>query len=278
LPDEVRVTTRGSRGERSPSRSPPRKARSTRVPALFPLAGQDELVDPGVAGVFAKMTSRTRRSSSTRHAPCPDHRGRRERVFEDILSWRRGGSEMNTSGHRSGDHRQPRVVYDGAEGRSPAYKEFPQQFPKPGCGRARPRGHLAERHGPGPEASWPRSQGRPSPPSASPIKGDDPALDRETGRPVHNAIVWQCRRTESLCRVSGQARSRALVRRRTGLPIDAYSPPEGRLAPEGRRLTRRAEPGVSVFGTPDSWLLWKLTGGRGTPRTRRTPRGPCFST
>ncbi len=87
--------------------------------------------------------------------------------------------------------------------------------------------------------------------------------ERATGKPVANAIVWQCRRTAPLCE---ELKARGLepeVRARTGLPIDAYfSATKIRWlldnVPDGQR---RAEAGDLLFGTVDTWLLWKLTGG-----------------
>ena len=89
--------------------------------------------------------------------------------------------------------------------------------------------------------------------------------DRHTGRPVHNAIVWQCRRTAPLC--EEMKRDRELtqyIQRRTGLLVDAYfSATKIRWIldhTEGAR--ERAEAGDLLFGTVDSWLVWKLTGGK----------------
>jgi glycerol kinase len=88
--------------------------------------------------------------------------------------------------------------------------------------------------------------------------------DRQTGEPIHPAVVWQSRQTASIC---DDLRSRGLedeVRRRTGLVIDAYfSATKIRFildAVEGAQ--ERAERGELAFGTVDSWLLYKLTGGR----------------
>ena len=87
--------------------------------------------------------------------------------------------------------------------------------------------------------------------------------ERASGRPVFNAIVWQCRRTAPLCDALIARRLEEMVRTRTGLPIDAYfSATKVRwildAIPHGQR---RAEAGELAFGTVDSWLLWKLTGG-----------------
>ncbi len=88
--------------------------------------------------------------------------------------------------------------------------------------------------------------------------------DRETGRPVHNAIVWQCRRTAPLCNELREQGREDWVRGRTGLVLDAYfSGTKIRWIldhVEGAR--ERAERGELLFGTIDTWLVWKLSGGR----------------
>ncbi|MBI2930788.1 MAG: glycerol kinase GlpK [Planctomycetes bacterium] len=82
--------------------------------------------------------------------------------------------------------------------------------------------------------------------------------DRKTGKPVHNAIVWQCRRTAPMCRRLREDGAEPLVRRKTGLVIDAYfSATKIRWILD--RVGRRPN---LAFGTIDTWLLWKLTGGR----------------
>jgi glycerol kinase len=88
--------------------------------------------------------------------------------------------------------------------------------------------------------------------------------DRATGRPVHRAIVWQCRRTAPLCDALKAAGREAVVRQRTGLVLDAYfSGTKIRwLLDAVPDATRRAEDGALAFGTVDAWLVWKLTGGR----------------
>jgi len=88
--------------------------------------------------------------------------------------------------------------------------------------------------------------------------------DKETGEPVCPAIVWQCRRTAEYC---DELRARGLAdtcRERTGLIIDAYfSATKLRWILENVPGARqRAERGELLFGTVDTWLIWKLTGGR----------------
>jgi glycerol kinase len=87
--------------------------------------------------------------------------------------------------------------------------------------------------------------------------------DRHTGKPVCNAIVWQCRRTAAMCDELKQKGYEPVVREKTGLVIDAYfSATKIRWIldhiPDGQK---RAEQGDLLFGTVDSWLLWNLTGG-----------------
>ena len=87
--------------------------------------------------------------------------------------------------------------------------------------------------------------------------------EKATGRPVYNAIVWQCRRTAPLCEQLEAEGFGDSIRASTGLLIDAYFSAT-KLAwileqiPDGRA---RAEKGELLFGTVDSWLMWKLSGG-----------------
>lgn len=90
------------------------------------------------------------------------------------------------------------------------------------------------------------------------------AWNRRTGEPIHHAIVWQDRRAEPACAALREAGHETLVRERSGLIIDAYF--------SGTKLQwlldhvpgarAAAERGEIAFGTVDSWLMWKLTGGR----------------
>lgn len=87
--------------------------------------------------------------------------------------------------------------------------------------------------------------------------------DRATGVPIHNAIVWQDRRTAGICDAV-RASHGETIRRKTGLETDAYfsaSKIKWLLdnVPDARR---RAEGGELAFGTIDTWLVWRLTGGR----------------
>lgn len=88
--------------------------------------------------------------------------------------------------------------------------------------------------------------------------------DRETGEPVYNAIVWQCRRTAEYCDSLKAKGLEPSFREKTGLPVDAYfSASKLRWIldnVEGARA--KAEAGRLLFGTIETWLIWKLTGGR----------------
>ena len=89
--------------------------------------------------------------------------------------------------------------------------------------------------------------------------------DRETGRPVCNAIVWQCRRTAEYCEQLKQDTAfTRYVKEHTGLLIDAYfSATKIRWMLDNVPGAReKAEAGQLLFGTVDTWLIWKLTGGR----------------
>ncbi len=88
--------------------------------------------------------------------------------------------------------------------------------------------------------------------------------DRHSGEPVHNAIVWQCRRTAPICQELRDQGRENWFRERTGLVLDAYF--------SGTKLQwlldnvpgarKRAEQGELLFGTIDTWLIWKLSGGQ----------------
>ena len=88
--------------------------------------------------------------------------------------------------------------------------------------------------------------------------------DRRTGAPVHNAIVWQCRRSAAICDALKAGGWEPAVRQRTGLVIDAYF--SGTkiqwLLEHVPGLRARADAGEVCFGTVDTWLGWKLSGGR----------------
>lgn len=88
--------------------------------------------------------------------------------------------------------------------------------------------------------------------------------DKETGEPVYNAIVWQCRRTSDYCDKLKEEGMTEFFRQKTGLVIDAYfSATKVKWIldhVEGAR--KKAEEGKLLFGTVETWLIWKLTKGK----------------
>ena len=88
--------------------------------------------------------------------------------------------------------------------------------------------------------------------------------EKETGKPIYNAIVWQCRRTADICTQLKADGHESYIRKTTGLVVDPYF--SGTKIKwildhvEGAR--ERAEKGELLFGTVDTWLVWKLTQGR----------------
>jgi glycerol kinase len=89
------------------------------------------------------------------------------------------------------------------------------------------------------------------------------AWDRETGKPLANAIVWQDTRTDALCRELGGDIGPDRFREQTGLPLATYfSGPKVRwLIDHVPAVAERADRGTLAVGTMDSWLVWNLTGG-----------------
>ncbi|MFT9417419.1 glycerol kinase GlpK [Acetobacter sp.] len=88
--------------------------------------------------------------------------------------------------------------------------------------------------------------------------------ERSTGKPIHRAIVWQDRRTASICQKLRDEGAEALVRERTGLLLDPYfsATKLAWLLDNVTNARARAEKGELAFGTIDSFILWRLTGGK----------------
>ena len=87
--------------------------------------------------------------------------------------------------------------------------------------------------------------------------------DKNSGRPFYNAIVWQCTRSDAICRRLSAEHGQDRFREKTGLPIATYfSGPKVRWildeVPEARTAARK---GTALFGTIESWIIWWLTGG-----------------
>jgi len=88
--------------------------------------------------------------------------------------------------------------------------------------------------------------------------------DRATNRPIHNAIVWQCRRTAPMCEKLKSEKFDRVIRRKTGLVTDAYfsGTKVSWLLDNVPKARQRAEAGALAFGTVDTWLIHRLSGGR----------------
>jgi glycerol kinase len=159
------------------------------------------------------------------------------------------------------------IVFDHQSAvKSVAQREFEQIFPQPGWVEHDPEEIWSSQISVAIEALS-RAELRPRDIAALGITNQRETTvvwHRETGRPIYNAIVWQDRRTAGFCdqlKADGQEQ---LVQERTGLLIDSYFSATKVTwildnAPGARAL---AEAGKLAFGTIDSWLIWKLTGGQ----------------
>lgn len=88
--------------------------------------------------------------------------------------------------------------------------------------------------------------------------------DKISGKALYNAIVWQCRRTTDICKQIQEEGWGSEVRKKTGLVIDPYfSGTKVKWILDNVKTVReKAEKGEAIFGNVDTWLIWKLTGGR----------------
>jgi glycerol kinase len=161
-----------------------------------------------------------------------------------------------------------RAIVFGLDGRpvASAQHEFPQRYPAPGHVTHDPEAIWASQHRAAREAI-----------SAAGLRAADLAAigvtnqretvvvwERATGLPVADAIVWQSRITAPACDRLRADGHEPTFRARTGLPLDAYfsGPKIAHILDAGPGLRARAERGELVAGTIDSFLLWRLTGGR----------------
>ncbi|HSV43026.1 MAG TPA: FGGY family carbohydrate kinase, partial [Candidatus Bathyarchaeia archaeon] len=166
--------------------------------------------------------------------------------------------DQGTTGSRA-------VVYD-RDGRvqASAYQEFPQYFPKPGWVE-----HNAEEIWMSVYASIQKVLRTIKPETIEAIgitnqRETTVVWDRQSGRPICPAIVWQCRRTAPRCdQLKKNKRFVREVKKRTGLPVDAYFSATKLewILKNVRGARQKAMQGRLAFGTTDCWVLWKLTGG-----------------
>jgi glycerol kinase len=157
------------------------------------------------------------------------------------------------------------VDADGAV-RGRGYAELPQHFPRPGWVEHDPDAIWAtvERSA---AAALEAAGAAPADVAAVGITNQRETAvvwERATGRPIHHAIVWQCRRTAEMCDRLKRDGLEPLFKRKTGLVLDAYfSGTKIRwLLDHVPGARAKAERGDLAFGTVDTWLLWRLTGGR----------------
>ena len=167
--------------------------------------------------------------------------------------------DQGTTGSRA-------VVYD-KQGRKAAssYREFPQYFPRPGWVEHSPQEIWQSVNNSIQDVLGKIPGGSIAAIGITNQRETTVIWDKDTGEPIHNAIVWQCRRTAERCnnlkKIKGEVE---FFRKRTGLPIDAYfsaTKIEWLLKNIPGALAK-AKRGKLLFGTTDTWVLWKLTGGR----------------
>jgi glycerol kinase len=167
--------------------------------------------------------------------------------------------DQGTTGSRA-------MVYD-KDGRkvASAYQEFPQYFPRPGWVEHNPD-QIWESVRSSLQKVLHVISGRAIAAIGITNQRETTVMwDKETGRPLYNAIVWQCRRTANRCEQLKKKKGEIkFFRERTGLPIDAYfsaTKIEWILKNVPGALAK-AKKGRLLFGTTDTWILWKLTGGK----------------
>ena len=159
------------------------------------------------------------------------------------------------------------IVFDRAGAVvSLAQKEFRQIFPQPGWVEHDPRDIWSSQAGVAAEALT-KAGVRAGDISAIGITNQRETTivwDRATGEPIHNAIVWQDRRTAAACERLRRRGKERLIRRKTGLLLDAYFSATKLqwILQHVKGARARARAGALAFGTVDSWLLWNLTGGK----------------
>ena len=159
------------------------------------------------------------------------------------------------------------IIYDHADNIiSSAQKEFTQIFPKPGWVEHDPMEIWSTQIGVAQEALLKINATYENIEAIGITNQRETTIvwEKATGKPIYNAIVWQCRRTAEICDKLAAAGHKDMIRERTGLLLDAYF--------SGTKLKwildnvpgarKKAEAGELAFGTVETWLIWKLTGGK----------------
>ena len=161
--------------------------------------------------------------------------------------------DQGTTGSRA-------IVYDQKGKKvASAYQEFPQYFPQPGWVE-----HDPEEIWESVNTSIQKVLAKVPPASIAAIgitnqRETTIVWNKKTGQPVYNAIVWQCRRTAARCDQLKKKGLAGFIKKKTGLPIDAYF---SGTKVEWILKKTKAKAEELCFGTTDSWVLWKLTGGK----------------
>ena len=158
------------------------------------------------------------------------------------------------------------IIFDrDAKIRALAQKEFDQYYPQPGWVEHNPREIWSSQLSVAREAMANLGIGASDIAAIGITNQRETTIvwDKETGEPVYNAIVWQCRRTAPMIDRLVAAGRTDMIREKTGLVPDAYFS-ASKIAwildnVDGAR--ERAEKGKIIFGTVDTWLIWNLTGG-----------------
>ncbi|MBU1037744.1 MAG: glycerol kinase GlpK [Candidatus Omnitrophica bacterium] len=157
------------------------------------------------------------------------------------------------------------ILYDkNGKRHESVYREFPQHFPKPGWVEHNPDDIWQSVNKSIQEILRKAPKARIAAIGITNQRETTVVWDRVTGLPVYSAIVWQCRRTAARCDELKKKRGEnEFFRKRTGLPIDAYFSATKLewLLNNVSGVCARARRGNLCFGTTDSWILWKLTGG-----------------
>ena len=159
------------------------------------------------------------------------------------------------------------IVFDHAGSIvSVAQKEFPQIFPRPGWVEHDPSDIWATQAGVAAEALTKANIAARDVAAIGITNQRETTIvwDRATGQPVYNAIVWQDRRTAAICDRLRARKLDRVIRKKTGLVVDAYfSATKVQWILENVKGAKaRAKAGELAFGTVDSWLVWHLTGGK----------------
>jgi glycerol kinase len=159
------------------------------------------------------------------------------------------------------------IVFDHAGSIvSVAQKEFPQIFPRPGWVEHDPGDIWSTQAGVAAEALT-KANAKASDVAAIGITNQRETTvvwDRDSGKPICNAIVWQDRRTASICDRLRARKLDRVIRRKTGLVVDAYfsATKVQWILQNVKDAKAMAKAGRLAFGTVDSWLVWKLTSGK----------------